>query len=334
MEPILLTHWRSPGDIVCMTACVRDLALTYPGRYEIHVSGSCASLWQDNPHVTKFWGATPPQNMPMYRLSYLDCLRQSHQRQLHFLTAFHHDLSEKLGVPVPVRFPRGDLHLSPQQRRQRPVEEPYWYLVAGGKTQITTKLWSTERFQTVVDCLRQQDVRVVQGGATHPGHLHPPLHGVRNMIGKTSLRDVLWLVYHAEGVICPVTYSMHVAAALEKPCVVIAGGREPWWWEAYVNAPERHFGEDCVPIKTPHKYLTGSDVCPRGMGCWTVHTAPSPANSKETLCDQIVHDDSGQTIPLCLASITPAMVVEAVFEYRRAFDAAATARQNADHVSH
>lgn len=55
-QPSLLTHWRAPGDIVCMTACVRDLALSYPGKYDIHIAGSCPTLWENNPHVTKVWG--------------------------------------------------------------------------------------------------------------------------------------------------------------------------------------------------------------------------------------------------------------------------------------
>ena len=49
------------------------------------------------------------------------------------------------------------------------------------------------------------------------------------------------LTYHAQGMLCPVTALMHLAAAAEmkggwpknRPCVVVAGGREPMQWEAY-----------------------------------------------------------------------------------------------------
>jgi len=111
-EPILLIHWRAPGDITCMTACVRDLALTYPERYEIHVAGSCSSLWEHNPHVTKVWGATPPRGLPTHRLSYLNSLRESGSRRLHFLTAFYRDLGEKLALHVPVLYPGGGISIS------------------------------------------------------------------------------------------------------------------------------------------------------------------------------------------------------------------------------
>jgi hypothetical protein len=117
-EPILLIHWRAPGDITCMTACVRDLALTCPGKYQIHVAGSCASLWEHNPYVSKVWGAAPPRDIPTYRLSYLDGLRDSGHRRLHFLTAFHRNLAGQLNVDVPVLYPKGDLHLSREQREK------------------------------------------------------------------------------------------------------------------------------------------------------------------------------------------------------------------------
>ena len=67
------------------------------------------------------------------------------------------------------------------------------------------------------------------------------LEGVIDLRGKTSVRQLVRLVHHAQGVLCPVTGLMHLAAAVptrgdrppNRPCVVIAGGREPVHWEAY-----------------------------------------------------------------------------------------------------
>ena len=316
-EPILLIHWRAPGDIVCMTACVRDLALTYPGRYEIHVAGSCSALWEHNPHVAKVWGATPPRNLPTYRLSYLEGLKSSDQSKLHFLTAFHRDLETKLGAPVPVLQPKGDLHLSKWHRENRPIQERYWYVVAGGKSDITTKIWSITRFQEVVDVLKEHGISLVQDGATHAGHRHPTLSGVRSLVGQTNLRDVLWLIYHADGVICPVTFAMHVAAAFDKPCVVIAGGREPWWWEAYVNSEGCTFGPNCGPVPVPHQFLHthGQLSCCQNGGCWKSQVSSINGGGAESVCEKPVDDDHGQIIPACLKLVSPEMVVNAVLEY-------------------
>ena len=49
------------------------------------------------------------------------------------------------------------------------------------------------------------------------GHYHPPLKGVLDMRGKTTLRDLIRLMYHADGVVCPVTLHMHLAAAVPLP---------------------------------------------------------------------------------------------------------------------
>jgi Glycosyltransferase family 9 (heptosyltransferase) len=315
-EPIVLTHWRAPGDIVCMTACIRDLALTYPGRFEIHVAGTCPELWEYNPHVERAWGARVPHGIRRYRLSCYRSLIKCNQRQMHYLTAFHRDLSEKLAIPVEPLLPKGDLHLTDYERAVRPLKRPYWLVVAGGKDDITTKIWSAARFQEVVWLLRDRGIHSVQIGASLPSHHHPVLKGVTNMVGRTSLRDVLQLVYHAEGAICPVTFVMHVAAAFDKPCVVLAGGREPWWWAGYVDSSTRHFGPRCAPVSVPHRYLhaIGRLDCCKESGCWRTSVQGSHA-TPDNRCLAPCDDGLGQTIPRCLDLITPQTVVRAVLSY-------------------
>jgi len=124
------------------------------------------------------------------------------------------------------------------------VPERFWILIAGGKYDFTAKWWNPESFQKVVDHFQGQ-ITFVQCGES--GHWHPPLNGVVNLIGKTPLRDFVRLMYHADGVLCPVTFAMHLAAAVEtktghpkhRPCVVVAGGREPAHWEAYTHTSSR-----------------------------------------------------------------------------------------------
>ena len=317
MEPILLTHWRAPGDIVCMTACVRDLALNYPNRYEIHVAGSCQDLWENNPHVTKAWGPRLPRDIPRYRLSCVDSFATSDTSKMHYITAFHRDLEKQLAIEIPALYPKGDLYLSDPEGTVPPVEGRYWLVIAGGKADIPVKMWSAARFQQIVSILHEHDIRCVQAGATLPGHQHPVLSGVIDLVGKTDFRGFLRLVYHADGVICPPTFAMHAAAAFDKPCVVIAGGREPWWWAAYVDATQGHFGEQSQPVQVPHRYLhtIGQLECCRLSGCWRTHIGPCEGKSTETLCVSPVDDGHGQSIPTCLAQITVEQVIEAVLSY-------------------
>ena len=94
------------------------------------------------------------------------------------------------------------------------------------------------------------------------------VEGVVDLRGRTSLRQLVRLMYHAQGAISAVSLLMHLAAAVEvkpgmpknRPCVVIAGGREPAHWEAY----------------THHQYISnnGALPCCKNGGCWKSRCQP------------------------------------------------------------
>ena len=71
---------------------------------------------------------------------------------------------------------------------------------------------------------------------------------------KTDLRQLVRLCYHAEGAVCHVTMLNHLMSAWEKPCVVIAGGRESAGWEAY--------------NETSYLDTIGALPCCKSGGCW------------------------------------------------------------------
>lgn len=313
-QRLILVHRRAPGDTVVMTGLVRDIATTYPGQFEIDVDTTAPELWRHNPYITPLRGQQRP-DVKTITMTYGRELRHDHKYEpLHFLAAFHRNFHAQCGVDVPLTLPRPDLHLSPQERYASPVEGRYWLVVAGGKSDFTVKVWDQERWQQVVTELRRRGIPVVQVGATTPGHHHFPLVGTLNLVGKTTLRDMLRLIYHADGVICPITCAMHMAAALEKPCVVIAGGREAWWWEAYVPQNKGFLGcED--KVRVPHKYLhtIGLLACCERIGC--LKNKIVPLHNDPSLCLAPVRLAHGQVIPRCLDLIQPEHVLEAVMEY-------------------
>lgn len=73
----------------------------------------------------------------------------------------------------------------------------------------------------------EDKIQFVQVG--DKSHHHPRLNNVIDLVGKTDIRQLTRLAYHAEGAICPVTFLMHLMAAVEakpgrpinKPCFVI-----------------------------------------------------------------------------------------------------------------
>jgi hypothetical protein len=256
---IVLKNRQSPGDIVILTGAVRDLHRFAGAGLSIDVRTPCPSLWEYNPYLT-----------PLADGECLDChyplIQRSNYQPWHFIHGFHQYLSEQLGVRVEPGEFKGDIHLSEQESRspsplikRAGMSLPFWLIVAGGKYDFTAKSWDPASFQAVVDELRGKVLFVQVGEA---GYHHPPLNGVIDLRGKTSLRELILLAYHAEGVICPVTLAMHLAAAVprrhgmpaNRPCVVIAGGREPMQWEAYAH----------------HQYIhtNGALACCEQGGCW------------------------------------------------------------------
>ena len=293
VRPIILRNGQSPGDIVMLTAAVRDLHLCYPGEFTTDVRTSCPALWLENPYIT-------PLEEDDARVEVIDCqyplIHRSNTQPWHFLFGYIEFLNERLGLRIqPTEF-RGDIHLHREERRwMSQVHEitgedtPFWIIVAGGKRDFTIKWWDVRRWQAVVDHFRGR-IQFVQVGAAE--HHHPALEGVIDLRGRTDLRQLVRLVYHAQGVVCPVTSLMHLAAAVpvkvarasspqspgdasrhptpqNRPCVVVAGGREPPHWEAY---PHHQFIHTNGQILCSSCAATRADAGRRGRCRWGMGT--------------------------------------------------------------
>jgi len=298
-----------------LTAVIRDLHLTYPKQFLTDVRTPCPALWENNPYIT-------PLDESDRGVKVIECqyplVQQSNHVPYHFIHGFRLFLNRRLGLNIRPHAFRGDIHLRQEERNWlSQVDEivgtadtEFWIIVSGGKTDFTAKWWDPERCQSVVDHFAGR-LRFVQCGEVGKGHVHPPLNGVINLLGKTDLRQMVRLTYHATGIVCPVTMLMHLAAAVEtkvgrpknRPCVVIAGGREPVQWEAYPHHQYLHVN-GCLPC------------CDDG-GCWKSRVEPlGDGDEKDKdLCQLPVKLLSGRTIPKCLDMITSSHVIEAIERY-------------------
>jgi len=323
---LILRHRWALGDTVLLTSLVRDIHRAYPDEYEIKVETNWSPVWTNNPHVTSFEEAGLPRAQRI-EIGWGDGIKwngyakfNDKKEMRHILAWYHYDFTRKTGIEVPVTDPRPDLHLSPAEIKPR-VQGRYWVILSGGKLDLTNKHWHAHRVQETVNRLKSYGLQLVQCGATHSRHIHPPLEGVLNLVGKTdNVRDFWNIVLHSEGVICPVTGAMHIAAAFNRPCVVIAGGREEPWFEAYCDNFEA-FGPSAKPVVMPHKFLhtIGLLDCCDIQGCWKKRVIPidqSDLSSKaHTLCRQPVRPMNTHAVPRCMDLITVDHVVEAVMDY-------------------
>lgn len=316
MHSLTLRMHQALGDAVCLTALVRDLKRQHP-KFRIALDVNWKPVWQHTPHATL--GADP--NARRVEIGYTAGVAASKGgAATHLIRAMCADLLTKTGVLVEPEEPKGELILTPQELTS-PVAGRYWVVFAGGKLDMTVKHWHTHRYQEVVDRLRAYGVQCVQGGAAAVGHVHPPLKNVLSAVGRTeNVRDLFRLVRHADGVICGVTGAMHVAAALDRPCVVIAGGREEPYFFGYTNdARTEVFGKRCQPVAVEHKILHTLNLlhCCDRRGCWRKRTVPIDAKDvgrRDRLCLEPVRD-AAHPVPKCLDMIQTDHVVEAVMSY-------------------
>lgn len=308
MEKLVLHCSLSPGDVVMLTAAVEALHKGHPGRFLTDVRTPCPDLWTQNPFITRLHDADP--DVRHIRCHY-PLIHQSNRLSYHFIHGYVRNLADQLGLALEPAAFRGDIHLTPDElRSDYPSKvvggdgtKPFWIISAGGKFDYTIKWWHRRRWQAVVDHFRDR-ITFVQIGER--GHPHPRLDHVIDMRGRTSLRQLILLMHRAGGVLCPVTLLMHLAAAVPRPegqtglrpCVVVAGGREPVHWEAYPG----------------HQFLhtIGSLPCCAHGGCWKARTVPlgdgSPNDEPQRLCERPT--DSG--LPRCMELIEPAHVINAI----------------------
>jgi ADP-heptose:LPS heptosyltransferase len=317
---IAFSHSRALGDVVVMTAAVRDFKLAYGDAAEVYVQSHFPQVWANNPHVAGHISLQRPTQMPTHALSYGPSLRELNNERRHFVTAFHVSIADRTKgeFAPPCTAPEPDLHLSDRDAAPDPGGR-YWVLFAGRKNDFTAKYWSVRSWQRTADLLRDAGLRVVQVGGKHRECWNPSLSGALDLVGKTGIRDLFALIAGAEGVICPVTSGMHIAAAFKKPCVVVAGGREHWWWEAYVDGPDRTFGPHAAPVATPHRFLhtQGLLPCCADRGCWQNKVSRHEPDKHRRYCRMPEDDGYGRQVPKCLLLITPEAVVDAALSYYR-----------------
>ena len=99
MRKLILRNFQSPGDLVMLTAAVRDLHRAHPGEFLTDVRTSCPALWENNPYLTPLSDDDPDAEI-------VDChyplINRSNTTPCHFLHAFPSYLNEVLGLRIRV----------------------------------------------------------------------------------------------------------------------------------------------------------------------------------------------------------------------------------------
>src|ERR1043166_9469569 len=114
MKRLILKCGLAAGDIVMLSAAVRDLHRCYPGRFVTDVRTLCPEIWENNPYVT-------PLSEEDRDVEQIDCsyplINRCENTPSHCLHGFIEFLNQWLHLSIKPTAFRGDIHLSDQEKR-------------------------------------------------------------------------------------------------------------------------------------------------------------------------------------------------------------------------
>lgn len=316
MRKVILRNFQSPGDILMLTAAVRDLKLSHPN-IMVDVRTHCPQIWENNPYLTSL--NENDKDVEIYDVGY-PLIHESNEGPYHFIHGFRLDIEDKLNVKIKPTKLKGDIHISDIEKKwysaiyeKLQKDVPYWVINAGYKKDFTCKQWDFDRYQKIIDSFPK--IQFVQIGLIHPFHVHPRLKGnnLISLIGQTDNRQLIRLIYNSFGVITPCSYPMVLAYSIpshprfkrkSRACIVIGGGREPNHWQ---QAPNQHFLHTCGML----------DCCDSG-GCWNSRVVPvgdGDEKDKNNLCLHPKKLQNGQIISKCMDMISTEEVINLINKY-------------------
>lgn len=270
-KEIIFHNRQRIGDILMFTCAIRDFKAVYPN-VKIGVVSTAMHLWDNNPYIVPELCIRPDEfdrltekgpfkqvssERLLVRIGPGKLTNSSNRIDWHFSNAYRISIEDNLKVHIPQGESRPDIWLTEEEyNAPRITPEPYWIIVIGGEKSWGCKMYPFDRWQEFIN--QNPDVLFYQLGTA--GDNPPRLQGknVVDYIGKTEnkdtgIRDLFKLFLNAEGSIGLVSFHMHLSGALYKPCIVVAGAREPVSFTQYAG----------------HRYLATDGSLPCGINaCW------------------------------------------------------------------
>jgi hypothetical protein len=139
-------------------------------------------------------------------------------------------MCQACGISGPVTL-RPYLFLSDEERAAGRLAPRQIALHSSGMSAFSAmknKEWLPDRLQAVVHALRPDYTLVQLGSPTDP-----PLDGCLDLRGKTSMRESAAIIASSTLFLGQVGFLMHLTRAVDRPAVIIYGGREMPWQSGY-----------------------------------------------------------------------------------------------------
>ena len=150
MKKIIFRNFQSPGDIVKLTAAVRDLHQCHPNQFLTDVRTPFPELWEHNPYITPLDESDPDVEAME---AHYPLIHQSNELPYHFLFGFSDYFNQQLNLNIRPQAYRGDLYLSAEERALPSpdqdiagLDRPYCIIASGGKFDFSINWWDFNRY--------------------------------------------------------------------------------------------------------------------------------------------------------------------------------------------
>lgn len=214
---------KSISEVILSTVLPRALARGSAFTMPIGMQSRYPEVWYENPFVSSNFGfedSVPSryQVVPIESVS-IDSMAEALLELNVSTSILHKDLEFE---------PWPSLYLTKEEYEERPSTsgslegKPYWLLCCGVYPEWQEWNWDDSRWQYLADILThdQSFPLVAQVGDSNAGR-HVVLKRCVSLLGRTNLRDLMWLCRHAKGVICNGGCLAWMALAVGTPYISI-----------------------------------------------------------------------------------------------------------------
>ena len=297
-KEIVFHNRQRIGDMLMFTCGVRDFKKAFPD-VRVNVISIASHIWDHNPYIDR---TLIPNEANTVKIGPGELTNSSNRLDWHFANAYRVSIEKALKINIPQGESRPDIWLTEEEyNAPRVFKEPYWIICLTGEKGWGCKMYPFEKWQEFVR--QNPDKNFVQIGAKED---NPPRLTGANCIDyvgqtqskETGIRDLYKLFLNAEGSVGLVSFHMHLSGALYKPCVVVAGAREPVSFTRYAG----------------HAYLSNDGMLPCAVkACWHCNI---------DACTNLVHRDDyarleDKKVPKCADIIDPEDLTRAINGYYR-----------------
>lgn len=84
LKKLILKNHQSLGDVLMLTAAVRDVHLSHPGKFLTDVDTLFPQMWEFNPYITKLF---PEDDAEVLQMNY-PIVHESNEGPYHFIHGF------------------------------------------------------------------------------------------------------------------------------------------------------------------------------------------------------------------------------------------------------